>query len=176
MVPDVSARFVGEAYVQAKEGEDMTEAKKTVELDAHVRNDEEPQGHVHYLEYYDGPLLGAQMRIAHEDTPIIELQVDSRVAWTDGSTVYARLSRQDLLMMLRILGDAPEAEPRACGAWRGERDCPVCVQDFLDVTPEQLEGLRNYVEYYDKPGWETHKWPGSIAQAIKALLKMAGYG
>ena len=88
------------------------------------------RGNYHYLEYYDGPLLTAQMCVASADSKVIEVTLDNRMADTDGYAVYTRFNREDLQRMLRILDEEPVDKPEACGDSPGsihEHGCLACM-------------------------------------------------
>lgn len=86
------------------------------------------RGNIHGLEYYDGPLISAQMCRAHkEDVPVIEVAIDNRAAETDGFTVYTRFSKEDLQTMLRMLEDPVVEQPQRCAAYSGTGErCMTC--------------------------------------------------
>ena len=81
----------------------------------------EKRGTVHHLEYYDGPLLSAQMCVADGGTHMVEVIADQSVPETDGRAIYYRLSREDLQRMLRILDEEPVDNPKTC-----ENGCTSC--------------------------------------------------
>lgn len=85
------------------------------------------RGNIHDLEYYDGPLISAQMCRAKEDVPVIEVAIDNRAAETDGFTVYTRFSKEDLQTMLRMLEDPVVEKPQRCPAYSGTGErCTTC--------------------------------------------------
>lgn len=107
----------------------MTESEMlAIELPIAVESSD--GGYTHDLEYYDGPLLSAQMRFASSGARVVEVIVDHRMAQTDGQSIYFRLSRSDLEKMLRIADEDPIAGPAMCGrSPDGDRNvpCPSCA-------------------------------------------------
>lgn len=79
------------------------------------------RGLIHDLEYYDGSLLSAQVCVAEGNTPMVELGVDTRMAETDGDTVYFRVSKRDLLAMLQVIEEQPVGVVKRC-----DPGCPSC--------------------------------------------------
>lgn len=99
----------------------MTTNETTIILTTHDPSYYGKRGNTHHLEYYDGPLLSAQMCVAKGGTRMVEVTADHRILETDGWATYYRLSRKDLQRMLRILDEEPVDKPQAC-----ENGCTTC--------------------------------------------------
>ena len=120
-----------EASVQSSSGDTIVPLfmtpPKSVVLEPYEEGAYTNRGNIHDLEYYDGPLISAQMCRAKEDVPVIEVAIDNRAAETDGSTVYTRFSKEDLQTMLRMLEDPVVEQPRRCPAYNGTGEsCTTC--------------------------------------------------
>lgn len=138
------------------------------------------RGNIHDLEYYDGPLISAQMCRAKEDVPVIEVAIDNRAAETDGFTVYTRFTKEDLLTMLRMLEDPVIEVPVHCPAYLGTATrCLTC--DPLPVETEE-PGFWVVVDEENKPRRlsvhatqaSAEAWIGH--QPDKAKVERGGYG
>ena len=106
-----------------------TDKNTSIQLTTRDEGFYKKRGNVHNLEYYDGPLLEAQMVVASEDTKLVEIFVDNRAAETDGYSIYFRVTRNDLETMLRMLDEQPVEKPRWCNASPGtdQSGCLVCT-------------------------------------------------
>lgn len=105
----------------------MSDDDKTISLSAYDPSGYTQRGNIHDLEYYDGPLLSAQMCRASGEVAVIEVAIDNRAAETDGFTVYTRFSKEDLETMLRMLDDRVVEVPVHCPAYLGTATrCTTC--------------------------------------------------
>lgn len=112
----------------------MEDETDTLTITLPVAIESSDGGYTHDLEYYDGPLLSAQMRIASSGARVVEVIVDRRLAQTDGEAIFFRLSKNDLEKMLRIVDEDQIAGTAMCGrSPDGDRShCPSC-----DPTPNR---------------------------------------
>lgn len=158
----------------------MSDDDKTISLSAYDPSGYTQRGNIHDLEYYDGPLISAQMCRAKEDVPVIEVAIDNRAAETDGFTVYTRFSKEDLQTMLRMLEDPVVEQPQRCPAYSGTGGrCLTC-----DPTPVATEepGFWVVVDEENKPRRlsahatqaSAETWIGH--QPDKAKVERGGYG
>lgn len=178
---DAAASHTLDGWIMALKSAGDGKDGKSIQLSPYNQGPYTKRGNIHDLEYYDGPLISAQMCRAKEDVPVIEVAIDSRAAETDGFTVYTRFSKEDLQTMLRMLEDPVIEVPVHCPAYLGTATrCLTCdplpvetvEPGFWIVVDEESTPRRRLAAHATQASAEA--WIGH--QPDKAKVERGGYG